>query len=132
MRITAIAVSIGLLAAPGAARAEPRAPELVSIIRLIAMPERYTGKRIAVIGYCWLEFEGDALYLSEEDHRHLVAENALWLTLTAEQAARYASLRGKYVMAIGTLRAGRGHGGNFAASVEVERLEDWSAPAPAK
>ena len=35
----------------------------VSLIRLIANPEKYHGKKIQVTGYINLEFEGDAIYL---------------------------------------------------------------------
>jgi hypothetical protein len=37
--------------------------EEVSLIQLIATPERYHGKFVEVIGYMNLEFEGNAIYL---------------------------------------------------------------------
>ena len=36
--------------------------ENISLIRLIATPEKYDGKRIQVIGYLHIEFEGTAIY----------------------------------------------------------------------
>lgn len=38
-------------------------PLHVSLIQLIANPEKYDGKQVAVVGFLRLEFEGNALYL---------------------------------------------------------------------
>jgi hypothetical protein len=39
----------------------------VSLIQLIANPESYDGKKVRIIGFLRLEFEGDALYLHQVD-----------------------------------------------------------------
>jgi len=104
--------------------------EGVSLIKLIATPERYDGKRVRVIGYCWLEFEGDAIYLHEDDYLHGISENAVWLALSDEQRASRTTWRGRYVLASGVFRAqDRGHFGMFAGSLtKLTRLELWSDP----
>jgi hypothetical protein len=37
------------------------------IVRLIAHPEKFQGKRVLIKGYCRIEFEHSAIYLSEGD-----------------------------------------------------------------
>ena len=52
-------------------------PQDVSIIQLIATPEKYEGVLIRVIGYLRLEFEGNDIYLSQEDFINGILKNAL-------------------------------------------------------
>jgi hypothetical protein len=54
-------------------------PESVSIIRLIATPEKYHGKFVRVEGYLHNQFENSAIYLSKDDADHLIGKNALWV-----------------------------------------------------
>jgi len=51
----------------------------VSLIKLIATPEKYNGKRIQVIGYLHLEFEGNAIYLHKEDEEAGLSKNGFWV-----------------------------------------------------
>ena len=53
--------------------------ENVSLVKLIANPEKYNGKRIQVIGYLHLEFEGNAIYLHEEDFKRRISANSFWV-----------------------------------------------------
>jgi hypothetical protein len=41
----------------------PENPERVSILTLLAAPDRYAGKNVRLMGFVNLEFEGDAIYL---------------------------------------------------------------------
>ena len=75
----------------------------VSIIALIANPEKYDGKRVQVIGVGYLEFESNAVYISRDDAEY-VNKNGLWvdpseLTIPYEDAQKY---NGKYVLIEGT------------------------------
>src|SRR3982750_1118818 len=54
------------------------AVESISLVNLIATPEKYHGKWIRVEGVCAFEFEGNAVYLSTEDRRHMLTKNAVW------------------------------------------------------
>jgi hypothetical protein len=49
----------------------------VSIVQLIATPEKYDGKVVQVMGFLRLEFEGDAIYLHEDDYKHAILKNGL-------------------------------------------------------
>lgn len=53
----------------------------VSLISLIANPEKYYGQKIRAIGYLHLEFEGNGLYLHKEDYDHGIDKNALWVDI---------------------------------------------------
>ncbi len=46
--------------------------QYVSLINLIATPEKYNGKWVRVIGVARFEFEGDALFLSKSDYDYKV------------------------------------------------------------
>jgi hypothetical protein len=49
------------------------------MVVLLAEPQKYDDKFIRTIGFVCLEYEGDALYLHEQDYRHQNYENALEL-----------------------------------------------------
>jgi hypothetical protein len=101
----------------------------VSLVQLIANPERFDGTRVRVVGFCWLEFEGNAIYLHREDCEHRIVNNAVWLQLGWPVAERYASVSGKYVLVQGVFSAQhRGHMGVFAGSMdEISRLDVWKS-----
>jgi hypothetical protein len=54
------------------------AVESVSLINLIATPERYDGKWVRVEGVCAFEFENCALFLTQDDRKHFFSKNAVW------------------------------------------------------
>ena len=54
-------------------------PQDVSIVQLLATPEKFDGKLVRVIGFLCLAFEGDAVYLHREDFDHSLTQNALWV-----------------------------------------------------
>lgn len=103
--------------------------ENVSLVKLIANPEKYDGKRIQAIGYLHLEFEGNAIYLHEEDFKHSMSENSFWVNfsskLTKEQDLKKFS--DKYVIIIGTFKANeKGHMGMFGGTLDnIVRLDLW-------
>ena len=70
-----LALSISSTVAP----VSQKQPESVSIIRLIATPEKYHGKFVGIEGYIHNQFENSAIYLSKDDADHLIGKNALWV-----------------------------------------------------
>jgi hypothetical protein len=62
------------------ARAGPWSEEFPSLIQILAHPDDYHGKTVVVEGFLRVEFEGDALYLSEGDDRYLITSNAFWVS----------------------------------------------------
>ncbi len=61
-----------LLASLFAVRVRAAEPVDVTLVQLIANPEKFDGKSIRVIGFLRLEFEGNVLYLHREDYEHAI------------------------------------------------------------
>jgi hypothetical protein len=93
-----------------------------SLIQLIATPERFDGKRVRVLGFAHLEFEGDALYLHREDMVAALAVNAVGLEIDRERSK---ALRNSYVIVEGRFKALGRTSLNFHAGqiIEISRFE---------
>ncbi|AMV25738.1 hypothetical protein VT84_15175 [Gemmata sp. SH-PL17] len=81
-------------------------PILLSLINLIASPEKYDGKLVIVQGFLSLAFEGTCLFLHREDCEYGLYQNACWVSvrhgdLTLDRAKQ---LHCQYVMLEGTFR----------------------------
>lgn len=101
----------------------------VSMVNLIATPDRFQNKIVRVFGYLRLDFEGRAIYLHEDDYEHSLYKNGLWVSFkdgafTDEQLK---ALDGKYVLLEGTFDAGKqGHMGLWSGAVdEIYRAQEW-------
>ena len=77
----------------------------VSMIELIANPQKFDGQRVIISGFVRLEFEGNAIYLHEEDYRNILWKNGLALKMTLAQQKQYADRGSKYCNVIGTFHA---------------------------
>jgi hypothetical protein len=100
-------------------------PVDVSILQLIAAPTAYHGKRVRLIGFCNLEFEGNSLYLHREDFEQRIHRNALWLDV--EGTAKQRELSGYYVLVEATFDADdHGHMDLFSGALTgVSRMQRW-------
>jgi hypothetical protein len=99
-----------------------------SIIELIANPLKYDKKRVRIIGFLRLEFEGNAIYLHREDFIHAIAENSLWVNVPqAMTKKQMEQVNEKYVICEGVFHAGlHGHMGMFGGELsDINRLELW-------
>jgi hypothetical protein len=105
----------------------------VSIVQLIANPQLYDGKRIQIIGYLRLEYEGNALYLHREDFDQQISENAIWIDypkdLTTEQKN---AVNNKYVICEGIFHGNiHGHMDQFSGEIsDMNRLQPWIVSKP--
>jgi hypothetical protein len=102
--------------------------EDVSLIQLIANPQAYDHKRVRIIGYLHLEFEGNAIYLHREDFDYGLTKNAIWINVPGNMTEEQMKLvNDSYVICTARFRAGRqGHMGmNSGEFYEVTRLETW-------
>jgi len=101
--------------------------QAVSLVALIATPERYEGKKVQVIGYVVLEFEGTAVYLHAEDAKHMLTSNGLWLVFgkTERNPVKNADQQPQYAIIDGIFRGGmKGHMGLWSGSLtDLTRLE---------
>ena len=102
-------------------------PEEVSMIQLISNPAAYNGKLVRVIGFVRFEFEGNALYLHEEDYKQMLTRNGAWLSMPEKK-----ELDRKYALIEGVFNAGnRGHLGLWSGSLEkVTRAVEWQVRQP--
>ena len=74
---------------------EAEKPVHVTLVRLIANPEKFDGKLVRVIGFLRLEFEGNVLYLHREDYENAILGDGIWVDATprdkeAEQDVEHA------------------------------------------
>jgi hypothetical protein len=79
--------------------------DVVSLVQLLATPEKYDGSLVRVVGFVHLEFEGDALYLHREDFERMLLSNSLDLSLSDEQARQWKELSDRYVGVQATFEA---------------------------
>ena len=90
--------------------------EYVSIISLIANPEKYNGKRIGISGYMSAEFEGTAIYLSREDFDNRINKNSIFLLIG--KGENYQIYHKEYVSLEGTFIIGGGHMGLYSGMIK--------------
>ena len=105
----------------------------ISIVSLIANPDRYHGKYVRVIGAINLEFEGNSICIHKDDVVERISKNCLWLTLNEKLLAvntlKLRKYNGKYVLLEGVFNAkNAGHLDLYSGSVDrVWRLMLWPA-----
>lgn len=102
-----------------------------SIIELIARPEVYDGKRVRLIGFANLEFEGNSLYLGREDYLQMISRNGLWLDVGDSVAKQFAKELPGYVIVEGEFSSSdRGHFGMWSGAIKnVSRFQPNSSRA---
>jgi len=107
--------------------------EYVSLINLIATPEKYNGKWVRVIGVARFEFEGDALFLSKSDYDYkVVTKNAVWLSidpgaLKVDESTLAKEFNGLHVVVEGIYDMNNhGHMSLFSGAItNVSRITTW-------
>jgi len=102
----------------------------VTMIQLIATPEKYDGQLVRVIGVGNLEFEGNCISLSKEDLKYGVG-NSIWIEL-GEKAISYEEAQqynGEYVIIEGVFdKDDCGHMDMFCGSIKnISRYELWDS-----
>ena len=102
-------------------------PTDVTLVRLIANPEKFDGKLIRVIGFLRLEFEGNVLYLHREDYENAILGDGIWVDATPAMMKETATLNMNYVLLEGIFSAGnRGHMGMWSGTIkEIRRAQLW-------
>lgn len=113
-------------------------PLEVSMIQLIATPDKFHGKFVRVIGYLHLEFEGNALYLHREDHLAAISMNGIWFGGTVETMKTPKVFTDQYMLVEGTFDSkSHGHMGMWSGAISnVKRVYPWGpfvrGPKPKK
>jgi hypothetical protein len=96
---------------------QPQSTERASLIRLLANPDRYTGKDVVTQGFFVWAFEHRAIYLSREDAFYHLSQNGLVLEGSLHSSEPNEDARTvmkkyhlQYVTVAGTFHgSGRGH-----------------------
>jgi hypothetical protein len=118
----------------GGSSADPKDFTAVSLIQLVASPEKYHGKKIQVTAFLRVEFEGNALYLHREDYEKGLTKNGIWLEFPLESPGNVdlMKLNNGYVIATGTFDAkNNGHFGLWSGALtRVTWLERWPPEHP--
>jgi hypothetical protein len=78
----------------------------VSLVQLVANPDRYDGKLVCVAGFFDPEYEAATLYLHEDDYHNTLVENGIWVDLQSTDGTHIRPLSQKYVWMLGRFRAG--------------------------
>lgn len=132
--IGVVIVSIGValsIAASGQSRTPAQArkaqPLSVSMVPLLASPQKYDGKLIRVIGVLGIQFESNALYLHEEDYEYGITKNSFFVRLTEEQEKKFRALNKKYVIVEGMFSANGPEAREMTSGAifDISRLEKW-------
>jgi hypothetical protein len=101
-------------------------PSHVSIVQLLANPDRYDGKKIQVDGFLCVQFENQAIYLSGEDAEFGMTSNGFWVAFNGTAILRdeAAAHDRKHVFIEGRFNKNeRGHLGLWQGAVEgVDRV----------
>ncbi|HXN73877.1 MAG TPA: hypothetical protein VN861_15130 [Candidatus Acidoferrales bacterium] len=108
--------------------AEP--PVDVSIINLIATPEKFDGKLVSVIGFIHIGREQDLLFLGEADFNHGLYQNAVWFHLSEQMGAEREKLNKNYVGIVGvfSIRHEGPSGCPNGGFSSIKRYRVWSTP----
>lgn len=110
--------------ADSASRSDAR-PPVVSLVQLLATPERFDGCRVRVVGYVHLEFEGNAVYLHREDFEAMLLVNALGVAFRPGTLDAKHPINDHYVLLEGTFGAPGDHVGYYGGG-----LRDISSAEP--
>ena len=97
----------------------------VPLLSLVANSVWNHCNRVRTIGYLNLEFEGNAIYVSQESHGVGIHKNAVWLELPEECVDFGHELNRKWVVVEGTFNAfDQGHFSLFAGGLfNITRIE---------
>ena len=104
----------------------------VSLVRLLATPEKFEGSSVRTLGFLQPAHSGSALHLNQEDAKGTLVMNALWLKAAPCLRQSGAPIRRGYVLIEATFTAVR-HGPNNVYSGElsdVTRCVQWPLEMP--
>lgn len=124
----AAAISSSLSSALAGTSPVTQRPRVVSLIRLIATPDAYDGRRLRLMGYlCNNGLDRSlGLYVSEPDGRNFIASNSIDLGEIDESTLK---LAGKYIVLEAIFRASKGTDAEYLNGRldEVTGVKEWAS-----
>jgi hypothetical protein len=111
--------------------AKPQAQDItpISLIQLIATPDKFEGRIISVVGFLQMTREADYLYVSELDYKNVISPNSVLVERSEAMGKDRLKLTLKYVRVVGIVHIK--NIGNKRPNISVERVstcELWSDP----
>lgn len=96
-----------------------------SVSKLISDPKAYDQKKVRVVGYVTLQFEGSGIYSSQRDMEQSATKMGLWLSLSHDQfVAKKEFTKKKCVVEAHFSSRNKGHLGLWGGGLErVTKLE---------
>lgn len=96
----------------------------ISIVAILANPDKFDGKILSTAGYLTLDHEGTALYLDKESSIASIHSNAIWIEFQRRFSPdERQELGERYVTVTGILRANKhGYGNSFSGTLEITIL----------
>jgi hypothetical protein len=96
----------------------------VSIVSLLANPEKYDGKKVRLIGYFQDRFEGRAIFLTRDDARINNHANSIWVEeVSAGTNNAIEPVRKGFIRIDGTFKSyphgGGGHFGMWSGTLSI-------------
>jgi hypothetical protein len=102
----------------------------LSLVNLIATPEKYHGKKVQIIGFLNIEFEGNGIYLHKDDYEHGIYSNGFWVSIDQKTGKTISNnkLNKSYVLIEGAFNMKqRGHMGLWSGEIEnITRIIKWN------
>jgi len=105
-------------------------PTDVTLVQLIANPEKFDGRMIKVIGFFRFAFEGTVLYLHRQDYENAILGNGIWVDVTPGMVKQcVTTLHMNYAIFEGVFSARqRGHMNIWSGTIkQVRRAELWQS-----
>jgi hypothetical protein len=104
--------------------------DIVKVESLAGNPTTYERRKVTVAGWARVEFEGNAIYPTEESMKRRTAQNAIWLQLGWPVSAPIRELDGAHIIVEGRFNSHhKGHFGMFAGALEDIRRIERSDPS---
>src|SRR5262249_45702212 len=99
------------------------------MIQLIATPDKFDGKFVRVIGFLVIAFEGDSIYLHQDDFEKGIPRNGLWVNIPENTDPK---LSMHYALVEGIFDASdHGHMDAFPGAIrKVSRMAAWPPKKP--
>lgn len=94
----------------------------ISIVELIANPDKYENKTVTISGYLHLEFEGNAIYFRSVDYEIPITKNGFAIRLNDYVRSEIIEKEfcDHYVRLTGIFNSkDNGHGGSYSGSIDA-------------
>jgi hypothetical protein len=135
MKLSSLALAFLLTAATTSRPSEVgrRIAAPVSVLQLVAVPEKYDGKSVSVVGYLELQVENDVIYLHREDRDFGLYANSLRVEFEPKLTEKEKSMCNlHYVYVRGKFDANdKGPHSDMGGSIkQAEAILVWPGPRP--